>query len=124
MKKRLLYGFLFVIGFHIATKNIYLLLSDVDQIKYVYWSMTSATYLFAYILLFFALKDISRELKIITSVWLAFPINDLIDELTHRGTWIVHSEYFAFMLAVVIVIIEIYWKDIKKVFGRMRSDSN
>jgi hypothetical protein len=107
MKKGLLIGFLFLVSWHILTMNIWRSFSDPADMKYVYYCMSSATYFFSYILIYFAVRKESKILRIISSTWLAFPAQDLFDELSGRNTEIFFTEYLAFVIACLICYLQI-----------------
>jgi len=108
--------FILVVLFDVLNKNLYLAFEDAHTSTKAYWIGQSVTFLAYIVFIWYVAYNIYRiqkdkwtlAFKLASLNWIAFAVNDLVDEcLGQQGETIV-LEYVAFIITIALTIRE--WK--------------
>ncbi len=100
----------------VLNKNLYLTFEDAHTSEKVYWIGQSFTFLAYIVFIWYVAYNIYRiqkdkwslALKLASLNWIAFAVNDLIDECLGKASEIIVIEYLAFIITIALTIRE--WK--------------
>jgi len=114
--KKILIYFLIAIGVDVVNKNLYHAFSDAHTLEKVYWIGQSFTFLCYIVFIWIVSKKIYSTdqnkwtflFKISALNWIAFAVNDLVDEVLGEASEFYLFEYIAFIITIALTIKE--WK--------------
>ena len=117
MKTRdLFFGFIVCVLIDVLNKNLYLTFEDAHTSEKVYWIGQSVTFTAYIVFIWYVAYNIYRiqkdkwtlALKLASLNWIAFAVNDLVDESLGQYSETIILEYLAFIITIALTIRE--WK--------------
>ena len=108
--------FILVVLIDVLGKNLYLAFDDAHTSAKVYWIGQSVTFLAYIVFVWYVAYNIYRiqkdkwtlAFKLASLNWIAFAVNDLIDEVFGKASEVVIIEYVAFIITIALTIRQ--WK--------------
>ena len=108
--------FILVVLIDVLNKNLYLAFEDAHTSTKAYWIGQSITFLAYIVFIWYVAYNIYRTtkdkwalaFKLASLNWIAFAVNDLIDEVFGKASEVVIIEYVAFIITIALTIRQ--WK--------------